>query len=242
MAEWALYLDEAGSTGEHQIPLQPGQTPLFSLGGVVLPFDRWREYDRKYLYLKRQFFRTEMDRSPKEDTVWEVKGSDLLSPRNRNSDRNRNFCYRVLDLIKEFDGRCMGVTFLKSAERPMSRASIYTKALQIIAERYDIFLQERSNTGLFILDSRMAHTKKGNGLDYTVAISYLSYVFGNHEGRRLLRILEAPLFADSSLTARPSDCRYCRGSDLHQRLSRKDLGIWRYRAWASGLQPHSSLL
>jgi hypothetical protein len=47
----------------------------------------------------------------------------------------------------------------------------------------------------------MAHTKKGGGLDYTVAVSYLSYVFGNAEGRKLIKIIEAPLFADSGLTA-----------------------------------------
>jgi hypothetical protein len=47
----------------------------------------------------------------------------------------------------------------------------------------------------------MAHLKKGGGLDYTVAISYLSFIFGHLEGKQLKRIIEAPLFADSKLTA-----------------------------------------
>lgn len=47
----------------------------------------------------------------------------------------------------------------------------------------------------------MAHLRKSSGLDYTVATSYLSFIFGNKEGQLLKRIVEAPLFADSGLTA-----------------------------------------
>lgn len=64
-----------------------------------------------------------------------------------------------------------------------------------------MFLREADGTGMMIVDSRMAHTRRGSGLDYTVAKSYLSFVFGNQEGRQLKRIIEAPLFVDSQLTA-----------------------------------------
>ncbi|WP_397404480.1 hypothetical protein [Phenylobacterium sp.] len=47
----------------------------------------------------------------------------------------------------------------------------------------------------------MAHMRKGAGLDYSVAVSYLSFIFGNPDGRLLKRLIEAPLFADSGLTA-----------------------------------------
>lgn len=201
MADWALYLDETGLPDAHHEPLTPGQTPVFTLAGVALPITRWREYDRKYLYLKREFFAAEIDRSTKVDAFWEVKGNDLLAPRNAGSERNAAFAHRVLDLVKAFDGRIMGVNFLKAAVRPMAKTSIYTKGLQILAERYNAFLRERDTTGVLVLDSRMAHTQKGKGLDYTVAQSYLSFIFGNAEGRALDRISEAPLFADSGLTA-----------------------------------------
>jgi Protein of unknown function (DUF3800) len=201
MVKWALYLDETGTPGPHTIPLLQGITPAFTLGGVVLPIERWRDYDRAYLYLKRQFFSAEIDRSSKLDCVWEVKGSDLLAPRNAGSERNKVFCYSVIDLLKEFGGKALGVTFLKSVKSPIPKNSIYTKGLQILAERYDAFLRENDSSGTLILDSRMAHMRKGSGLDYTVATSYLSFVFGNKEGQQLKRIVEAPLFADSGLTA-----------------------------------------
>ena len=201
MAEWALYLDETGSTERHVLPVAIGNTPAFTLGGVILPLDKWREYDRAYLYLKRDFFRAEIDRSKKTDIAWEIKGTDLFAPRNAASERNKVFAYKVLDLIKAFGGRVIGVTFLKSVSEPMSKTSIYTKGLQIIAERYDIYLREQNSSGIMIIDSRMAHTRKGSGLDYTVATSYLSFIFGNKEGQQLKRIIEGPIFADSGLTA-----------------------------------------
>lgn len=168
---------------------------------MILPLARWRDYDREYLYLKREFFRDEIDRSSKDDTAWEIKGSALIAPRNSASDRNKVFCYRVLDLIQRFDGRIIGVTFLKSLKNPLARVSMYTKGLQILAERFDIFLRESNAEGMMIVDSRMAHTRKGGGLDYAVAQSYLSFVFGNDQGRQMKRLIEAPLFADSKLTA-----------------------------------------
>jgi hypothetical protein len=199
--QWALYLDETGTPDPHITPLKTGETPAFTLGGVILPLERWRDFDRAYLYLKREFFLAEISRSSKTDCAWEAKGSDLLAPRNAGSERNKVFCYRVLDLIKTFGGKALGVTFLKSVKSPMLRTSIYTKSLQILAERYDLFLREKDASGVLIIDSRMAHTKKGGGLDYTVASSYLSFVFGNKDGQLLKRIIEAPLFADSGLTA-----------------------------------------
>lgn len=201
MPKWALYLDEVGDSRSHSRLLKSNQTPIFTLGGVALPLDMWRVIDRDFLYLKREFFEKEIERSSKDDTVWEIKGNDLIAPRNSTSERNRVFTHRVLDKVGSVDGALFSVNFLKSVSDPLSSVSMYSKGLQIIAERFDIFLRENNQHGVIIMDSRMAHTKKGSGLDYNVAKSYLSFVFGNEQGRQLKRIVEAPLFADSALTA-----------------------------------------
>lgn len=198
---WALYLDESGNSDAHSLPLAQGQTPVFTVAGLALPLDQWRDYDRDYLNLKRQFFSSEIDASSKPDTRWEIKGSNLIAPRNATSKRNKVFLYKVFDLIKHYEGKIFGCSFLKCAVETAPKASIYTKAVQILDERYDIFLREKDAQGIIILDSRMAHMKKGSGADYTVAVSHLSFIFGNEHGRRLKRIKEAPLFADSCLTA-----------------------------------------
>lgn len=201
MVKWALYLDETGTPDPHIIPVPNGLTPAFTLAGVALPLDCWRDYDRSFLYLKREFFSKEINQSSKSDHAWEAKGTDLLSPRNASSARNAAFCHKVIDLIKVHGGKVVGVTFLKGVVKPMSKTSIYTKGFQIIAERFDAFLQLENATGICILDSRMAHTRKGAGADYKVAVSYLSFVFGNADGRKLRNLIEAPMFADSKVTA-----------------------------------------
>lgn len=200
---WALYLDESGNTDRHQQPLKENETPVFTLAGTTLPLESWRDYDRAYLGLKCDFFQNEIDKSSKLAPQWEFKGNRAIAPRNAESDRIKNFCYKALDLIKKYDGSVFSVSFLKNTESPTTASTMYTLALQILAESFDIFLREKSDNekGIIILDSRTAHTKKGGGLDYTVAHSYLSYIFGNDQGRQLKRLREAPLFADSGLTA-----------------------------------------
>jgi hypothetical protein len=201
MAEWVLYLDESGSTERHKIPLQHGQSPVFALGGVAFPVHLWRQYDRAYLRLKEQFFRSEIDSSSKHATNWEVKGNQLIAPRNKYCERNQVFVHKVMDLISENCGKTFCVSFLKNSVSPMPGRSMYTKSLQIIVERFDMHLRKLGQHGIVVIDSRMAHTTRGRGLDYAVAQSYLTFIFGNEQGRQLKRLLEAPLFADSGLTA-----------------------------------------
>ncbi len=200
---WALYLDESGSTDPHGIPLAAHETPVFTVAGVALPLKHWREYDRSYLALKCNFFDNEIDKSSKSAPQWEFKGNRAIAPRNADSNRIKNFCYKVLDLVGDFEGKIFSVTYLKNPDNPTPGRMMYTLALQVLAESFDIFLREKSSAdrGLIILDSRTAHLKKGGGLDYAVAHSYLSFIFGNDQGRQLKRLREAPLFADSALTS-----------------------------------------
>lgn len=201
MVKWALYLDESGDTDQHSLPLGEGQKPVFALGGVALPIKQWRHYDREYLALKLNFFKNEIDTSSKKAAIWEFKGNRAIGPRNANSDRLKTFVYKTLDLIKTYDGRLFCVSVLKCPNKPTAPQSIYTSAFQILAEKFNIFLKEENAQGIFIVDSRMAHVAPGRGLDYSVAVSLLSYVFGHKEGRELKQLIEAPLFADSGLTA-----------------------------------------
>lgn len=201
MVEWALYLDESGDAKPHTIPVLHGRSPVFTLGGVALPLELWRDYHQQYMFLKIDFFKNEIDASSKHAAQWEFKGNRAIAPRNRNDRRIKNFVYNLLTLIEKFQGRLFAVNVVKNPVNPASSSSIYTLALQLLAERFDIFLREYGVTGITIIDSRTAHMTPGRGVDYTVGISYITYVFGHETGRGLKRLIEAPLFADSSLTA-----------------------------------------
>ena len=199
MATAVIYIDEAGNPDPHREPLVNGETPLFSLTGVAFPLTEWRQRDRAYLRLKRQFFPDMMGRADKRDEEVEIKGRDLTGPHQKNSTRRQEYNRRVLKFVNQHGGKAFAATFLKSAGQPMPSRSLYTKALQILVERVSVYIAESMtyDEAILICDSRM---KGGAGLDIDVARSHMSYIFGHSTGRTFTNIVEAPLFADSRLT------------------------------------------
>ncbi len=198
MSTCIFYIDESGDGEQYALPLKSGQTPILTLGAIALPLEEWRNFDRDYLSLKREFFPDELRRVSVHPSQWEIKGNELIAPRNSTDYRNRAFSYAVLNLCFDYHARFFGVTFRKNPTRPARPMSLYTMGLQRLAERFQDYLIEdsRYSSGIVVLDSRERHR-----LDFQVAESYLSFVFGHDRGQRLLSLQEAPLFADSRLTA-----------------------------------------
>jgi len=196
-----IYIDEAGSPYGNHIPLENGETPIFTMAALAFPLWEWRARDRAYLALKRQFFPDLLGKPDKRDEEFEVKGRDLAAPHNKTSVRRHEFNRRVLSFITTNSGVGFGVSFLKNSQSPASNQSMYTQALQILVERFSLFVAEQPvyNNAILICDSRMKGLY-GSRQDITVARSHMSYIFGNETGKRFINILEAPLFADSRLT------------------------------------------
>jgi hypothetical protein len=201
---YIFYVDESGSPQGHNEPLASGQTPVFVLSGLAFPSDRWRTLDRAYLGLKLRYFQDEL-RGGGRPELHEIKGTDLISPHNRTSQRRHAFAKEVLQLCRANLARTFAVIFKKSAAQPMSQVSMYTMALQYLVERFQCFLEETSkgvtvglpkedSHGIIIADSRL------NNLDLNVAISHLSYIFGNVAGQKCTRMIEAPTFTFSQLS------------------------------------------
>ncbi len=201
MSTCVIYIDEAGSPGGHHLPLRSGETPIFTLAALAFPLWEWRARDRAYLALKRRFFPDLLSKSKKRDEEYEIKGRDLAAPHNRDSKRRHEFNRQVLSFISSHSGVGFGVSFLKNHLSPAPHISIYTQALQILVERFSIFVAEHPvyNNAILICDSRMKGIY-GSQHDITVARSHMSYIFGHETGRQFINILEAPLFADSRLT------------------------------------------
>ena len=192
-----FYLDESGNNHGHHDPLISGETPLFVLTTLAVHACHWRKFTQEFTRLKARFFSVEIgpDRHPQ---YYEIKGSSLLKPRNRTSARRAAFTHKVFDLIHSFGGKLFAVVFIKNPQNPASKIMLYTKGLQILSERFHAFLEEVGDPGiqgLMMLDSVLKH------LDRQVAESYLSFVFGNQDGRQFTKLVEAPVFVDSKLSA-----------------------------------------
>lgn len=200
MGTCVFYVDESGSPHAHDLPLRSGQTPLLTLGGVALSLDSWRDMDRSLLRLKRHYFPDLLAKTKSRDEYFEIKGNELTAPRNATSQRRHAYLKAVLALIADLGGACFGVNILKDHRNPANPTSIYTTALQILAERFHGHVSDNDvfSRGIVICDAR-----RGMGLqkDTQVAMSYLSYLFGHKKGKTLTTLVEAPLFADSRVTA-----------------------------------------
>jgi len=196
MSTCVLYIDESGDIRGHHVPLKNAETPLFTLTGLALPLEEWRNFDREYLTLKRQFFAPEFSKSSKRDEIHEIKGNTLSAPRNKDSRRRHAFLIKVFRLTDRYGGRLFCVTTIKNPKNPTPPVTIYTISLQYMIERFNIFIAEHASydTGVLIADRTVK-------FDWSVAHSYKTFIFGTETGRQLTKIYEAPLFADSRLTA-----------------------------------------
>jgi hypothetical protein len=195
-----IYVDEAGNPEPHDEPIFDGQTPLFCLSAVAVDARHWRDLDRSLFGLKRTYFAPEIgafcaanpDKRPEH---YEVKGNYLLKPSNARMYRNRVFTSKVLEVLEEHQARLFSAVWRKDAASPSSPAAIYNHSLQVLTERFHYHCRARGDTGIMIVDSR------SKVLDFTVASSHLSFLFGHAGGRTYTTLVEAPLFADSRLSA-----------------------------------------
>lgn len=202
-----FYIDESGNPEPYHSPILSGETPLFCLTAMAVHETKWRLLSRDYHTLKKRFFWKEIGSDI--PLSFEVKGSELTRPSNRDNRRNHAYIKRILELCDHFGFAYFSVIIRKSQLNPADRTSIYTMSLQYLAERFQAFLEENNDNGFMILDSRK------HKLDLEVANSYLSYIFGNVNGRQCDRMIEAPMFTDSRLTAGLQildiigSCMYC---------------------------------
>lgn len=195
-----FYVDEGGDPHAHREPLLQGGTPLFCLSAVGMHASRWRELDRALFQLKRAYFSREMQgftaRNPDmRPEHYEIKGRQLVKPSHAGSRRNRVFTLKILDLARQLDIRLFAAVWRKDPANPVDAMSMYTQGLQVLAERFHFHCALTGERGVIVVDGRTRN------LDFQVAASHLSYIFGNPAGRNYTTLVEAPMFVDSVLSA-----------------------------------------
>ena len=126
---------------------------------------------------------------------YEVKGRQLVKPSHAHSHRGRVFTWKILDLAGQLDVRLFAAVWRKEPTNPVNAMSMYTQGLQVLAERFHYHCIQTAEPGVIVVDSRTRN------LDFQVAASHLSYIFGNPVGRAYTTLVEAPMFVDSVLSA-----------------------------------------
>lgn len=172
------YLDEFGHIGPYlkRSDLRYNESPVFGLGGFILPATGIRSFDSWFYERKCQLLEFEIARSGRPAHLWEKKGSALYTPRNINRYQQlRRFTNRFLNQMTERGGFIFYCGFEKP--RTTSRhdsAKLYMdvlwesiKRLNQEAEKqkcqFAIFMDEHQQRHRIITEaSRMMFNRSGD--------------------------------------------------------------------------------
>lgn len=187
------FLDEFGHCGPFvsRTDQHYNHSPVFGLGGLILPHDKVRHFATFFFQLKAQMLRNELARSGVHPATWEKKGSELLTRKNiERYPAIRSGIFRILNEIT----RCRGQIFYYGREKYKQPADsnatgLYTTVLGHSIRQIDSFCSEKRELFMMILDQ---HSDRKKLLE-TAAKT----MFGNPAPARCL--IEPPFQVESHL-------------------------------------------
>ncbi|MEO5349465.1 MAG: DUF3800 domain-containing protein [Magnetococcus sp. YQC-3] len=152
------YLDEFGHIGPFVSRDHPSHrtSPVFGLGGFVLPSDRVRAFATWFYQLKSNLPQFEIDRSGIPAYQWEKKGASLYTTDNIKKYRElSNATFRLMNRIKRDEGMVFYVGMQKThPPETHDPKKLYRTVLRESIKRIDQFCSSRSAHFQMILDEQ----------------------------------------------------------------------------------------
>lgn len=163
MTHYVAYLDEFGHVGQYVSRNHPQYktSPVFGLGGLLLPADQVREFAIYFYKLKCQLLAWDLvNDNPKNLPAyqWEKKGSQLYSLRNVTKYQVlRRSTFRLLNHIKSIGGHLFYTGEHKTTD-PIAHDSTATFKRQLLqsVRKIDRFCAQQGSTFILVLDEQKA--------------------------------------------------------------------------------------
>lgn len=176
------YLDEFGHAGpfygrNHD---RFNTSPVFGLGGFLLPETAIRPFATKFLKLKTNLLQVEIDRSGKNGYEWEKKGSNLFTANSINRyPAVRAAMFRLLNEVRNSSGKVFYYGREKIRDREDVRATgLYTTIFSHAIRQIEAYCESIDESFVLIVDE---HSSRKELLE-TAAKT----MFGQKPVRRLL--------------------------------------------------------
>lgn len=189
------YLDEFGHIGPYTGRGQErfNESPLFGLGGIILPATEVRGFATWFFQLKTRLLDWEIRQSGEAAYTWEKKGAQLYTSKNiLQYQELRQATNRIFNKVVSVGGACVYVGMEKySAPDTHDAKRLYLAVLRETIKRIDQFCDRRSEPWLLILDEQ----EKSQFRKQIVATAS-SEMFGR---ARRNRLIEPPIQAESHL-------------------------------------------
>jgi hypothetical protein len=192
---YVAYLDEFGHIGpfisrSHAVH---NASPVFGLGGIVLPVERVRPFASFFYRLKCDLLAFEIERAGIPAHRWEKKGASLYTTQNvLKYAELRRATARLLNRIEKDQGMVFYVGIEKDRSPEQHDAKqLYRAVLEEAIQRLDDFCDRCSSLFLTVLDE---HQDRKSREDLVAAASCEMF-----SDSRLARMIEPPIQAESHL-------------------------------------------
>lgn len=192
---YVAYLDEFGHIGPFvsRSHAKHNTSPVFGLGGLVLPVERVRQFASYFYQLKCNLLAFEIGRAGTPAYLWEKKGSSLFTTENvLKYPQLHRATTRLLNRIEEDGGRVFyrGVQKAHAPEEHDSKA-LYRAVLREAIECLDEFCRSREGSFVVVLDEL-----RDRKFREEIVAEVSCEMFGD---ARHARMIEPPIQAESHL-------------------------------------------
>jgi len=189
------YVDESGDTGLFDANERNSQ-PVFLLCALMVNQSHLESITREVIHLKQTHFPS-YSQGTQHWHDWlkvEVKGANIRRVLREDSRRSRRhilgFLSRVVTLLESHDIKIAARVYIKAPSTEFKGASVYSAAMQRLAQTFEDKLMRENDKGIIVLDSR---NKVKN---VPVAHSLFTWNFSVH-GTTYRYMAELPLFGHS---------------------------------------------
>ena len=199
---YVAYLDEFGHIGPYISKDDPkhNTSPVFGLGGIVLPHAKVRQFATFFFKLKNDLLSFEIGKSGCHPAKWEKKGSALFTTKNvEKYPELRRATNRLLSWIEKNDGFIFYVGIEKRiGEENHSSEHLYKSVLLEAIKRLDQECDLHNDVFMIILDQQddMQQVKKDNSMRAKIVEASAVSMFGADPKKNLI---EPPIQAESHL-------------------------------------------
>lgn len=185
------YLDEFGHIGPYIARTDPAynDSPVFGLGGVILPYNQVRGFATWFYQLKCNLLAWEIAQSGQHPATWEKKGSSLYTTTNVETYRQvRTATNRLLNKIRDVGGHVFYVGLQKTEGTANADSQrLYLTVLGEAMKRLNQYAAHYEAEMMIVMDEHQDRD--------AILTSASQAMFGGSRPRR--RIIEPPFQVES---------------------------------------------
>lgn len=192
---FVAYLDEFGHIGPFIARDHPqhNTSPVFGLGGIVLPYTAVREFSAWFYALKCNLLAYEIKQAGISGYIWEKKGAALYTTKNVRLYRElRQATNRILSQVQKAGGFVLYVGLQKTPHVSLSGSKrLYATVLREAIKRLDQHCHPLGSSFLMVLDEQ-----KETDFRASIVAEASKEMFA---GTRQSCMMEPPIQAESHL-------------------------------------------